>query len=86
MWFVSPSSWRKMISLSSVLIFLVANCLTRATATDDFLTGKPVTVTPLNGTHLSLDYKDAVKIDNYKKVKWVVLDIDVSILSQEQIL
>jgi len=67
-----------MLSLSSVLIFLVANCLTRATATDDFLTGKPVTVTPFNGTHLKLDYKDAVKIDDYNEVHYVVLDIDES--------
>ena len=61
-------------------IFLVANCLASVTASGspDFYSGTPVTVTPVDGRHLSLDYQKSVNID-YNQVKDVMIRINVSI-------
>ena len=78
--FVSSSSWIEMISLPLLSILLLENCLTTVTAagSEGFDTGTPVTVTPVNGTHLSLDYQESVNIDDYDQVKDVLISIDVS--------
>ena len=71
-----------MISLSLVSIFLLASCLTRVTAYESGLTGIPLTVTPVDGTHLKLDYQKSVNTD-YKQVKDVTIHIDVSTYNQK---
>ena len=68
-----------MISLSLVSIFLVGSCLTRVTAYESGLTGIPLTVTPVDGTHLSFDYKKSVNIKDYSQLEKVLIDIKVSI-------
>ena len=68
--FVSSSSWREMIGLPLVSILLLAECLAKVTA---------VTVTPVDGTHISLDYQNSV---NYNEVNYITIDIDVSILKK----
>ena len=63
-----------MISLPLLSIFLVGSCLTRVIASGSGLTGTPVTVTPFNATHLSIDYKQSV---DYSQVSKVLCDIQV---------
>ena len=82
MLFVPTSSWRVMISLPIVSILLVSNCLATVTAvgSEGFKTGTEVSVTPFNGTHLSIDYKKSVNIEDYSQVKHVWIKFDVSII------
>ena len=68
-----------MICLALVL-FLVGSFLTRVTASESGLTGTPVRVTPVDGTHLSFDYKQSVNIEDYSQLEKVIIDIDVSII------
>ena len=76
--FVFSPGWREMISLSLVSIFLLGSSLTRVTA--EGLTGTSVRVTPVDGTHLSFDYKQSVNIEDYSQLEKVIIDIDVSII------
>ena len=71
-----------MISLPLVSILLVAHCLTTVTAANFSFTGTPVTVTPFDGKHLSLEYNQSVNIENYKDVKGVTIKFEVSIIIQ----
>ena len=74
-----------MISLPLVAIFLVAKCLTTVTAggSDGFsVTDIAVTVTPVNWTHLSFDYQESVKIEDYNKVQYASIKFNVSIIIQ----
>ena len=63
-----------MIRLSFVSIFLAANCLSRVTACNS---KAGITVTPVDGTHLSIDYH-MLNITDYTIVKDVEIKIDVS--------
>ena len=54
--------------------------LIRVTASGSGLNGTPVTVTPFNETHLSLDYKQSVLITDYSKLEYVLINIHVSII------
>ena len=67
-----------MISVSFVSIFLVGSCLSRVTASEPDVTGTPVRVTPVDGTHLSFDYKQSVNIKDYSQLENVIIDIAVS--------
>ena len=64
-----------MISFPLVSIFLVGSCLSRVTAYEPDLTGIPVTVTPVDGTHLSFEYKQSVNIKDYSQLEKVLIDI-----------
>ena len=66
-----------MIFVSSVSIFLVGSCLSRVTASGNS-TEIPVTVTPVDGSHLSFDYKQSVNIKDYSQLEKVLVDIWVS--------
>ena len=50
-----------------------------------FYTGTPVSVTPVDGTHLSLDYQKSVKIFDYNNVIDLSIRINVSYYNQENI-
>ena len=66
-----------MIFVSLVSIFLGGICLSRVTASGN-ITEIPVRVTPVDGTHLSFDYKQSVNIENYSQLKKILIDIYVS--------
>ena len=63
-------------------IFLVGSCLTRVTASGSGLTGTPVTVTPFNRTHLSIDYKKSASLKDYSQLAKVFIDIKVSLIKK----
>ena len=68
-----------MIFVSLVSIFLGGICLSRVTASGN-ITEIPVRVTPVDGTHLSFDYKQSVNIKDYSQLENVLIDFKVSVI------
>ena len=71
-----------MTGVLSVSIFLLTICLSSSvTVTDRFKTGTgTLTVTPVDGTHLLLDFKRSANLKNHSQLAKVFIEIDVSSL------